>query len=75
LLVLLIGLGAFFIYVTRVEGRSFQSKLVEFVLGFGNKKYYADEEKFVQFVEMKSVENYISFTCHFLDIQVENSRL
>ncbi len=57
LLVLLIGLGGFFVYVTQFEGRSFQSKLVEFVLGFGNKKYYADEEKFVQFMEMKSIEN------------------
>lgn len=75
MLVLLIGLGGFFIYVTQVEGRSFQSKLVEFVLGFGIKKYYAAEEKFVQFMEMKSVENYISFTCHFLDIQAANSRL
>jgi acetyl esterase/lipase len=57
LLVLLIGLGGFFLYVTQVEGRSFQSKMVELVLGFGNKKYYADEEKFVQFMEMKSLEN------------------
>jgi len=57
LLAIFVGLGSFSIYVTQVEGRSIQSKLVEIVLGFGNKKYYADEEKFVEFMEKKSIEN------------------
>jgi acetyl esterase/lipase len=57
LLVVLVGLGSFSIYVTRVEGRTVQSKLVETVLGFVNKDHYTDEEKFVEFMEQKYIEN------------------
>lgn len=57
LLILFAALGGFYLYVTKVEGRSFQSKLVEFLLRFGNKKYYANAEKFVGFMEQKRIEN------------------
>jgi acetyl esterase/lipase len=57
LLILFAALGGFYLYVTKVEGRSFQSKLVEFLLRFGNKKYYANADKFVRFMEQKRIEN------------------
>jgi acetyl esterase/lipase len=56
-LILFAVLGGFYLYYTKIEGRSFQSKLVEILLRFGNKKYYANAEKFAGFMEQKRVEN------------------
>ncbi len=57
LLIIIIGLGSFYLYATRVEGRSATSKAFEIALAFLDKGHWADEEKYAAFMELKCTEN------------------
>ena len=58
LAIILISLGTFYLYVTKVEGQSIESKLAEYYLRIkGGKEKYVDKAKFAEFMEIKRVEN------------------